>query len=207
MDAMAVIAAFGGGVLGAAMGAVPVFILTGLLAILGVAAAAGGGSELIQVAFGPVLGPHVSFGGGVAAAEGPELDHLAASLSPRSPGGDQGSSRARQDCAICLTRRQPVPGGTAGVPVRRADTVDAQLVDSTHKIDHQARRAAASLDVRGRRVPAGTRLALAWAGRRDAPTAVRPGSRTADPIRVAPGGPEHGAERPVPLEAPQRPRP
>ena len=68
MDAMAVIAAFGGGVLGAAMGAVPVFILTGLLAILGVAAAAGGGSELIQVAFGPVLGPHVSFGGGVAAA-------------------------------------------------------------------------------------------------------------------------------------------
>jgi hypothetical protein len=65
---MALIAAFGGGVLGAAMGAVPVFIFTGLLAIVGVAAAAGGGSELIQVAFGPVLGPHVSFGGGVAAA-------------------------------------------------------------------------------------------------------------------------------------------
>ena len=56
------------GVLGAAMGAVPVFIFTGLLAILGVAAASGGGPELLQVAFGPVLGPHVSFGGGVAAA-------------------------------------------------------------------------------------------------------------------------------------------
>ena len=65
---MALIAAFGGGVLGAAVGAVPVFIFTGLLAILGVAAASGGGPEILQVAFGPVLGPHVSFGGGVAAA-------------------------------------------------------------------------------------------------------------------------------------------
>jgi hypothetical protein len=65
---MAVLAAFGGGVLGAAMGAVPVFIFTGLLAVLGVAAASGGGPELLQVAFGPVLGPHVSFAGGVAAA-------------------------------------------------------------------------------------------------------------------------------------------
>jgi hypothetical protein len=68
VDVMALLAAFGGGVLGAAMGAVPVFILTGLLAIVGVAAATGGGMELIQIAFGPVLGPHVSFGGGVAAA-------------------------------------------------------------------------------------------------------------------------------------------
>lgn len=68
MDVTELMAAFGGGVLGAAMGAVPVFILTGLLAIIGTAAAAGGGSELIQLAFGPVLGPHVSFGGGVAAA-------------------------------------------------------------------------------------------------------------------------------------------
>jgi hypothetical protein len=50
------------------MGAVPVFIFTGLLAIVGVAAASGGSTDLLQVAFGPVLGPHVSFGGGVAAA-------------------------------------------------------------------------------------------------------------------------------------------
>ena len=61
-------AAFGGGLLGAAIGAVPVFVFTGLLAIVGVAAAASGGTELIGVAFGPVMGPHVSFGGGVAAA-------------------------------------------------------------------------------------------------------------------------------------------
>jgi hypothetical protein len=39
-----------------------------LLAIVGVAAAASGGTEFIGVAFGPVLGPHISFGGGVAAA-------------------------------------------------------------------------------------------------------------------------------------------
>jgi hypothetical protein len=64
----ALIAAFGGGLLGAAIGAVPAFIFTGVLAIAGVAAAAAGGTELIGVAFGPVLGPHISFGGGVAAA-------------------------------------------------------------------------------------------------------------------------------------------
>jgi hypothetical protein len=68
VDWVALLAAFGGGVLGAAMGAVPVFIFTGLLAIVGVAAAAGGSTDLLQVAFGPVLGPHISFGGGVAAA-------------------------------------------------------------------------------------------------------------------------------------------
>src|SRR5438093_9166210 len=53
---------------GAAIGAVPAFIFTGLLAMLGAAAAASGHKELIDVAFGPVFGPHVSFGGGVAAA-------------------------------------------------------------------------------------------------------------------------------------------
>jgi hypothetical protein len=68
VDVSALIAAFGGGVLGAAMGAVPVFILTGLLAVVGVAAAASGGSGLIHVAFGPGLGPHVALGGGVGAA-------------------------------------------------------------------------------------------------------------------------------------------
>jgi hypothetical protein len=65
---MALLAAFGGGLFGAALGAVPVFIFTGVLALLGVAAAASGHLELLQIAFGPVLGPHVSFGGGVAAA-------------------------------------------------------------------------------------------------------------------------------------------
>ena len=53
---------------GAALGAVPAFIFTGILALLGAAAAASGNKELVDVAFGPVFGPHVSFGGGVAAA-------------------------------------------------------------------------------------------------------------------------------------------
>lgn len=65
---MALLAAFGGGLFGAALGAVPVFVFTGVLALLGVAAAASGHLELLGIAFGPVLGPHVSFGGGVAAA-------------------------------------------------------------------------------------------------------------------------------------------
>jgi len=67
VDWIAIAAAFGGGMWGAAVGAVPAFIFTGLLAMLGAAAAATGHKELIDVAFGPVFGPHVSFGGGVAA--------------------------------------------------------------------------------------------------------------------------------------------
>lgn len=59
-----------GGALGAALGAGPVFMVTGVFVLIGVAvAAAGGGKEFIgSVAFGPLLGPHVSFAGGVAAA-------------------------------------------------------------------------------------------------------------------------------------------
>ena len=68
MDWITVCAAFGGGMWGAAVGAVPAFIFTGVLALLGAAAAASGHKELVDVAFGPVFGPHVSFGGGVAAA-------------------------------------------------------------------------------------------------------------------------------------------
>ena len=69
MDVITLIAAFGGGVLGAAVGAVPIFIVAaGVLAVVGVAAGVGGSTELLSIAFGPVLGPHVSFAGGVAAA-------------------------------------------------------------------------------------------------------------------------------------------
>jgi hypothetical protein len=69
VDVTALIGAFGGGVLGAAVGAVPIFIVAaGVLAIVGVAAGVGGSTELLSIAFGPVLGPHVSFAGGVAAA-------------------------------------------------------------------------------------------------------------------------------------------
>lgn len=62
--------AFAGGALGAALGASAAFIFTGIFVLLGVAVAAGGGGKefIGAVAFGPLLGPHVSFAGGVAAA-------------------------------------------------------------------------------------------------------------------------------------------
>ena len=86
MDWTTVLAAFGGGMWGAAVGAVPAFIFTGILALLGAAAAASGHSELLGIAFGPVFGPHVSFGGGVAAAA------YAASRGKLPTGRDIGSA-------------------------------------------------------------------------------------------------------------------
>jgi hypothetical protein len=70
LDWQTALVAFAGGVLGAAVGAVPAFVFTGILVLAGVAALSGGGdSRLIaEVAFGPFFGPHVSFAGGVAAA-------------------------------------------------------------------------------------------------------------------------------------------
>ncbi|MFW6017384.1 MAG: hypothetical protein ACOCPX_01035, partial [Halapricum sp.] len=52
-----------GGAFGAALGALPAFVFTGFLVIAGVA---GGG--MVDVGFGPVFGPHISFAGGAAAA-------------------------------------------------------------------------------------------------------------------------------------------
>ena len=70
LDWTTLLAALGGGALGAAFGALPAFIFTGFAVIAGVAiAAAGGGSQfLADVPFGPVFGPHISFAGGAAAA-------------------------------------------------------------------------------------------------------------------------------------------
>ncbi|WP_336360849.1 hypothetical protein [Haladaptatus sp. ZSTT2] len=77
------IAAFAGGAFGAALGALPAFIFTGFMVMVGEAAnilkaelgAAGVASaDAINVgitgsiAFGPVFGPHISFAGGAAAA-------------------------------------------------------------------------------------------------------------------------------------------
>lgn len=77
-----IIAAFAGGMFGAALGALPAFIFTGFMVIAGESANLLG-SKLAEmglveesasigitgaVAFGPVFGPHVSFAGGVAAA-------------------------------------------------------------------------------------------------------------------------------------------
>ncbi len=70
MDLFALIAAFGGGIIGAYMGAVPAFIMTGLIAIAGSVATMAGGADMTVgfVAFGSYLGPHIAFAGGVAAA-------------------------------------------------------------------------------------------------------------------------------------------
>jgi len=71
------VAAFAGGAFGAAIGALPSFSLAGLLVIVGelykvVRRAGDTGLPAVDItgaiAFGPVLGPHVAFGGGAAAA-------------------------------------------------------------------------------------------------------------------------------------------
>lgn len=70
MDLFALVAAFGGGVLGAILGALPVFILTGVFAIAGGLMGMAGIAELSvgSITFGSLLGPHIAFAGGVAAA-------------------------------------------------------------------------------------------------------------------------------------------
>lgn len=64
------IASFGAGLFGAAIGALPAFILMGLFILLGVVAEFGGsGFDVLNIlGFGPLFGPHISFAGGVAAA-------------------------------------------------------------------------------------------------------------------------------------------
>lgn len=71
MNILALVAAFGGGVIGAYMGAVPAFVMTGVFALVGgaITASGGDGSVIINsLAFGSFLGPHIAFAGGVAAA-------------------------------------------------------------------------------------------------------------------------------------------
>lgn len=61
-----IIAAFADGAFGAAIGALPAFIVTGLMVIAGEAGGLGGVTG--DIAFGPVFGPHIAFAGGAAAA-------------------------------------------------------------------------------------------------------------------------------------------
>jgi len=70
MDIFMLIAAFGGGVMGAAMGAVGSFVVVGALAVIGGSIGLAGGADAIvgNLAFGSYIGPHVAFAGGVAAA-------------------------------------------------------------------------------------------------------------------------------------------
>lgn len=67
---IALAGAFGGGMFGAAIGALPAFAFAGLAVLVGVAVELSGAPYdfLGQVAFGPVFGPHIAFAGGVAAA-------------------------------------------------------------------------------------------------------------------------------------------
>lgn len=61
---------FAGGMFGAALGGLNAFILCGLAAVIGSAVVLGGGGDAFNLAvtWGPFLGPHVAFAGGVAAA-------------------------------------------------------------------------------------------------------------------------------------------
>ncbi len=70
MDIFSILAAFGGGAFGATVGALPAFIMTGIVALIGTAIGLGSGVDMItgNVAFGAFFGPHVAFAGGVAAA-------------------------------------------------------------------------------------------------------------------------------------------
>lgn len=71
MSIFGIIAAFGGGLLGAYVGAVPAFIMTGVLALVGNLITAAGVTGDIAVgvlAFSAFVGPNVAFAGGVAAA-------------------------------------------------------------------------------------------------------------------------------------------
>ena len=63
-------ASFGGGILGAAFGALPAFILCGLAITAGSVITLITGDQTFNslVTWGPFLGPHVAFAGGVAAA-------------------------------------------------------------------------------------------------------------------------------------------
>lgn len=63
-------AAFGGGILGAAFGALPAFILCGIAITAGSIIALITGDQTFNtvVTWGPLLGPHITFAGGVAAA-------------------------------------------------------------------------------------------------------------------------------------------
>lgn len=69
-DPVMFLAAFGGGLFGAAIGGLPAFIFTGIMVIAGEALFIATGNAAItgMIAFGPFFAPNIAFGGGVAAA-------------------------------------------------------------------------------------------------------------------------------------------
>lgn len=70
IDPMLLVFSFAGGILGAALGGVNIFIMCGLAIVVGTGINMATGSQtfLNLVAWGPLLGPYASFAGGVAAA-------------------------------------------------------------------------------------------------------------------------------------------
>ena len=71
MNIFELVAAFGGGMFGAAVGPLPAFIITGVFSIIcGIVSMAGGVSisTVNVITFGSFLGPHIAFAGGVAAS-------------------------------------------------------------------------------------------------------------------------------------------
>ncbi|MEG2285577.1 MAG: hypothetical protein RSB90_08430 [Eubacterium sp.] len=68
MDFTMLITAFGGGLLAAAIGGVPSFVFTGLTVLAAVFGGEAGAPMVGFISFGSFFGPHVAFGGAVAAA-------------------------------------------------------------------------------------------------------------------------------------------
>ena len=71
IDLLWLVASFGGGAFGAAIGGQTAFIFTGLLYLVGLGGYLGGldaGFFMSSVVFGPVFGPHIAFLGGAGAA-------------------------------------------------------------------------------------------------------------------------------------------
>lgn len=70
MEIFSLIAAFGGGMLGAILGALPAFIIIGVFATVGGLMAMSGITEYAigTFAFGSFLGPHIAFASGLAAS-------------------------------------------------------------------------------------------------------------------------------------------
>ncbi len=78
-----ILVCFGGGIMGAAFGALFSFVICGLVVLSGCIFILGGGSDfvLIQVGLGPVFGPHIGFGAGLVAAT------YSAGVKKNHPGG------------------------------------------------------------------------------------------------------------------------
>ncbi len=87
IDPLWLIAAFGGGAFGAAIGGQTAFIMTGFLYMVGLGGYLGGADMtwfMNSVVFGPVFGPHIAFlGGAIAAAYAAKKGYMPAGTNGR----------------------------------------------------------------------------------------------------------------------------